>query len=53
MRRWLADWFGRPEALASLNEDAVRERFGVPADRRQVGVVALGYRFESFDGEVR
>ena len=27
-------------------EDAVRERFGVPADRRQVGVVALGYRLE-------
>ena len=32
----------------SYGEDAVRKRFGVPADRRQVGVVALGYRF---DGE--
>ncbi len=25
-------------------EDALRERFGVPADRRMCGVVALGYR---------
>lgn len=30
----------------SYGEDAVRERFGVPADRKQVGVVALGYRYE-------
>lgn len=32
----------------SYGEDAVRERFSVPADRKQVGVVALGYRL---DGE--
>ena len=32
----------------SYGEEAVRERFGVPADRKQVGIVALGYRF---DGE--
>lgn len=32
----------------SYGEEAVRERFGVPADRRQVGVIALGYRY---DGE--
>jgi len=25
-------------------EDAVRERFGVPADRRQIGVIAIGHR---------
>ena len=36
-------FFGMP-----YGEDAVRERFGVPADRKQVGVVALGYRH---DGE--
>ena len=30
----------------SYGEDAVRERFGVPPDRKQVGVVALGYRSE-------
>lgn len=29
-------------------EDAMRERFGVPADRKMVGIVALGYRH---DGE--
>lgn len=27
-------------------EDEVRERFSVPADRKHVGVVALGYRLE-------
>ena len=32
----------------SSGEDALRARFGVPADRKQVGVVALGYRI---DGE--
>jgi nitroreductase len=32
----------------SFGEEAVRERFGVPADRKQVGVIALGYRH---DGE--
>ena len=32
----------------SYGEEAVRQRFGVPADRKQVGIVALGYRF---DGE--
>lgn len=36
-------FFGIP-----YGEDAVRERFGVPADRNQVGVIALGYRH---DGE--
>jgi nitroreductase len=36
-------FFGLPHG-----EDAVRERFGVPADRKQVGVIALGYRV---DGE--
>ncbi|MEX1345691.1 MAG: nitroreductase family protein [Candidatus Limnocylindrales bacterium] len=30
----------------SYGEAAVRARFGVPSDRRQVGVVALGYRFD-------
>lgn len=34
-------FFGLP-----YGEEAVRARFGVPADRRQVGVVALGYRLE-------
>lgn len=34
-------FFGIP-----YGEDAVRERFGVPSDRKQVGVVALGYRLE-------
>jgi len=34
-------FFGIP-----YGEDAVRERFGVPADRKQVGVVALGHRYE-------
>ena len=34
-------FFGLP-----YGEAAVRERFGVPADRKQVGVVALGYRLE-------
>ena len=32
-------FFGVP-----VGEDAVRERFGVPDDRKQVGVIALGYR---------
>ena len=36
-------FFGIP-----YGEGAVRERFGVPDDRRQVGVIALGYRY---DGE--
>ena len=36
-------FFGIP-----VGEDAVRERFDVPADRKQVGVIALGYRH---DGE--
>ena len=36
-------FFGIP-----YGEDAVRERFGVPADRKQIGVIALGYRH---DGE--
>ena len=36
-------FFGIP-----VGEDAVRERFGVPDDRKQVGVIALGYRH---DGE--
>ena len=30
----------------SYGEDAIREHFHVPADRKQVGVVALGYRDE-------
>lgn len=34
-------FFGIP-----YGEEAVRERFGVPAARKQVGVVALGYRYE-------
>ena len=34
-------FFGMP-----VGEDAVRERFGVPGDRKQVGVIALGYRHE-------
>lgn len=36
-------FFGMP-----YGEQAVRARFGVPDDRKQVGVVALGYRH---DGE--
>ena len=32
-------FFGIP-----VGEDAVRARFGVPDDRKQVGVIALGYR---------
>lgn len=36
-------FFGIP-----YGEEAVRRRFGVPEDRKQVGVVALGYRH---DGE--
>ena len=32
----------------AYGEDAVRERFGVPNDRKQIGVIALGYRH---DGE--
>ena len=34
----------------ATGEEAVRERFGVPADRKQVGVIALGYHS---DDEVR
>lgn len=30
----------------SYGEDALRERFGVPADRQMCGVIALGYRSE-------
>ena len=36
-------FFGIP-----YGEEAVREKFGVPEDRKQVGVIALGYRH---DGE--
>jgi nitroreductase len=44
VNRGIDTWFfGIP-----YGEGAVRERFGVPEDRKQVGVIALGYRH---DGE--